>query len=129
MLVHNAHAVYCLKYFTLKLTLVPILLHYFYLCCAHDCNIDAHAKNIPTPFMSCARFCAPNPATDIKVSSPPSARGLLGGICVYTCNVRTDCVCTVVSWSDMDLISVRRLHSTDVARPIRDQLAATALTN
>ena len=50
-------------------------------------------------------------------------------ICVYTCTVRTDCVCTVVSWSDMDLISVRRLHSTDVARPNRDQLAATALTN
>ena len=52
MLVHNAHAVYCLKYFTAKLTLVPIFLHYFYLYCAHDCNIDAHAKNIPTLFMN-----------------------------------------------------------------------------
>ena len=47
--------------------------------------------------MSCARFCAPNPATDIKVSSPPSARGLLGGICVYTCNVRT--LTVSVQWS------------------------------
>ena len=68
MLVHNAHAVYCLKYFTLKLTLVPILLHYFYLCCAHDCNIDAHAKNIPTLFMTvlflwmCVHmYCAQSP--------------------------------------------------------------------
>ena len=32
--------------------LVPILLHYFWLCCAHDCNVDAHANNIPTLFIT-----------------------------------------------------------------------------
>ena len=33
--------------------------------------------------------CGGLPATDSQVSSPPTARGHLGGIRVYTCTVRT----------------------------------------
>ena len=124
MLTHNAPAVNCFKYFTAKSTLVSILLHYFLLCCSHDCNVDAHAKNIPTlVVVLCPILCRRKLLTQRLTAI---ARGHLGGICVYTCAL-TDC--TDASWSAWSWTSVHRLYSIYLTQPIRDQLAATALTN
>ena len=57
-----------------------------------------------------------------KFLVPPTARGHLGGICVYTCTV------TVHFSRDQPGHLPVCTDSTDIAQPIRDQLART-LTN
>ena len=98
ILSHNAHAVYCSKYSTAKLMIVPILLHYFWLCLAHDCNVNAHAKNIPTLLMSvlCPILCKRKLQTQrltVKFLLHPKLGGTSGVsvctlvLCLYSCLV------------------------------------------
>ena len=124
MLAHNAHVVYCSKYLSAKVMLVPIMLHYFGLCLAHDCNVNAHAKNIPTLLMTmlcpilCKRKLLITQRLKAKFLVPPQ----LGGICVYTCTV------TVHLPRDQPGHLPVCTDSTDVTQPIRDQLAFSMLS-
>ena len=99
MLSHNAHALYCSKYLTAKLVIVPILLHYFWLCLAHDCNVNAHAKNIPTLLMTmlcpilCKRKLLITQRLKAKFLVPPQLGGTSGVS-----------VCTPVQWLYISLV-------------------------
>ena len=105
ILSHNAHAVYCSKYSTAKLMIVPILLHYFWLYLAHDCNVNAHAKNIPTLLMSvlCLILCKRKLLTQrltVKFLLHPKLGGTSGvSVCTLVLYVHWLCLysCLVVS--------------------------------
>ena len=89
MLTHNPPAVNCFKYFTAKSTLVSILLHYFLLCCSHDCNVDAHAKNIPTlvvvlcPILCQRKLLTQQLTTKFLLLSTHSSGAPRGYLCVH----------------------------------------------
>jgi hypothetical protein len=99
MLAHNAHVVYCSKHLTAKVMLVPIMLHYFWLCLAHDCNVNAHAKNIPTLLMTvlcpilCKRKLLITQRLKAKFLVPPQLGGTSGVS-----------VCTPVQWLYISLV-------------------------
>ena len=86
--------------------LVPILLHYFWLCCVHDCNVDAHANNIPTLFITavlCPILCKRKLLTQqltVKFLLHPKLGGTLGvSVCTLVLYVHWLCLynCLVVS--------------------------------
>ena len=99
MLAHNAHVVYCSKYLTAKVMLVPIMLHYFWLCLARNCNVNAHAKNIPTLLMTvlcpilCKRKLLITQRLKAKFLVPPQLGGTSGVS-----------VCTPVQWLYISLV-------------------------
>ena len=99
MLAHNATVVYCSKYLTAKVMLVPIMLDYFWLCLAHDCNVNAHAKNIPTLLMTvlcpilCKRKLLITQRLKAKFLVPPQLGGTSGVS-----------VCTPVQWLYISLV-------------------------
>ena len=99
ILSHNTHAVYCSKYSTAIVMLVPIMLHYFWLCLAHDCNVNAHAKNIPTLLMTmlcpilCKRKLLITQRLKAKFLVPPQLGGTSGVS-----------VCTPVQWLYISLV-------------------------
>ena len=99
MLAHNAHVVYCSKHLTAKVMLVPIMLHYFWLCLDHDCNDNVHAKNIPTLLMTvlcpilCKRKLLITQRLKAKFLVPPQLGGTSGVS-----------VCTPVQWLYISLV-------------------------
>ena len=112
ILSHNAHVVYCSKCLTAKFMIVPILLHYFWICLAHDCNINAHAKNIPTLLMSvlCPILCKRKLQTQwltVKFLLHPKLGGTSGvSECTHVLYVH----CTFMLWSARALTSLYRQY-------------------
>ena len=112
MLAHNAHVVYCSKYLTAKVMLMPITLHYFWLCLAHDCNVNAHAKNIPTLLMNvlCPILCKRKLLTQrlkAKFLVPPQLGGTSGvSECTHVLYVH----CTFILWSARALTNLYRQY-------------------
>ena len=98
---------------------MPILLHYFWLCLNHVCNVNAHAKNIPTLLMTvlCPILCK-------LLTQQPTAKFLLHPQLGGTSGVWYICVHLYCTYSDCDhtFVSCQPWHlpvctdSTEVAR-------------
>ena len=93
--------VFCFKYFTAKLMLVPV----FQLCCAHNCHVDAHAKNIPALIINvlCPILCKHKLLTQqltVKFLPHPQLGGTSGvSVCTLVLHVHWLCLysCFIVS--------------------------------